>query len=261
MHNVSQNTDNDILSTGAKDYYPSLSVDNVIFGYHEKELKVLLNKWQIFEKWMLPGGFIKKTETLEQAAMRVVINRTSLKNLYLRQFKIFSNPNRNAEGNFNAESIAKKFGVEVEPDHWMFKNVITVGFFALTEYSRVIPRGDLFSEDVKWWDIKSLPELMLDHNKIVNDALNALKLFIHHHPIGYELLPEKFTLPEIHSLYETILERKIDSRNFSKKLINLGLIIKLDEQKKIGAHRSPFLYIFNKKRYDQIIEDNEIIVI
>lgn len=261
MYNITHSDDNDILAAGSQNYYPSLSVDNVIFGYHEKKLKVLLNKWQVLEKWMLPGGFIRKTETIEQAALRIVNYRTGLRNLYLQQFKTFSKPNRNIEENYNHESISKIFGLDVDPDHWMFKNVITVGFFALTEYSRVIPKGNIHSEIVKWWDIKNLPDLVFDHNEIVNDALNALKLFIHHHPIGYELLPEKFTLPEIHSLYETILDRKIDIRNFSKKMINLGLIIKLDERKNIGAHRSPFLYFFNKKRYDQIIEENEIIVI
>lgn len=251
----------DQVQTGSDYFYRNICVDSVIFGYHNKELKVLLQRPQKFIKWGLPGGYILKTESVEDAALRIVKHRTKLDNLYLHQFKVFSDPKRGKDDSINPEKFSKILGVELPDDHWMFENFITTAFFALTEYSLVQPTGIAYFEECCWWDINNLPILQQDHATIVQEALKALKLFIHHHPIGYELLPEKFTIPEFHSLYETILNKKIDIRNFTKKFTTLGLITKLDEQRNIGAHRSPFLYSFNKERYEQLIRDEEIIVI
>lgn len=251
---------NQILN-GPKTFYRNISVDNVIFGYHQKELKILLQKPQSFKKWILPGGYVKRTETVEEAATRIVKYRTKLENLFLYQFKVFSKPNRNKDEDFTPEILGKSMGLKIEEDHWMFENFISLGFFALTEYTLVTPTGDFYAEDCRWWDINELPALNYDHNDIIKEALIALKRFTNHHPIGYELLPEKFTLPEIHSLYETILNKKIDIRNFLKKFTSMGLITKLDERKNIGGHRSPYLYMFDKNKYDQLIRDEEVIVV
>jgi len=99
--------------------------------------------------------------------------------------------------------------------------------------------------------VNDLPNMMFDHKLMITEALKALRLHIAHYPIGYELLPEKFTLPEIRNLYETILGRSLDDRNFSKRLIAAGILVKLNEKKQIGAHRSPFLYKFDKEKYDE----------
>ena len=251
----------DQIINGPKYFYRNIAVDSVIFGYHDKELKVLLQRPSGFDKWLLPGGYVLKTETVEDSATRIVRYRTKLENLFLQQFNVFSNPNRNKDESFTPEVLSKSMGVVIEEDHWMFENFISVGFFALTEYSLVQPTGDFYMEECCWWDINNLPVMGQDHLEIIKGAIKALKLFIHHHPIGYELLPKKFTLPEVHSLYETILDRKIDIRNFAKKLTSIDLITKLDEQRNIGAHRSPYLYMFNKDKYDQLIRDEEIIVI
>lgn len=246
--------------SGPKYFYRNISVDAVIFGYHEKELKVLLQKPPKFPKWGLPGGYVLKTETVEEAAARTVRYRTQLEDLFLIQFKVFSSPTRVNDPSFTPDVFSQILGSEIDSNHWMFENFVSIAFFALTEFSLVKPTGSAYLEECSWWDINNLPELLYDHSEIIQEALKALKLFIHHHPIGYELLPEKFTLPEIHSLYETILNKKIDVRNFTKKLTSIGLIKKLDEQRNIGAHRSPYLYVFDKEKYEQLVRDEEIIV-
>ncbi len=105
-----------------------------------------------------------------------------------------------------------------------------------------------------WWDIHEVPELFIDHNLILEEALKALRLQIYHQPIGIKLLPEKFTLPELQGLYEKIIEKKLDRRNFQKKIISLGILIKLEEGKSIGPHRSPVLYKFYKHKYEEALK-------
>lgn len=256
-----ENIINDHLINGENYYYRNISVDNVIFGYHDKELKVLLLKPVRMEKWVLPGGYVLKHESLDEAAKRVVRYRTHLKEMKLFQFKVFGNPGRNVDSYWTPESVRLLTNREEVTDHWLLDNFISVGYYALTEYSLVKPTGDFYAEECQWWDVKDLPELSFDHKDIVKEALTALKIFTYHYPIGYDLLPEKFTIPDIQSLYETILDRKMDNRNFTKKLSTLGLIEKLEEKKSIGGHRSPFLYKFNNARYQELTKNGEVIVI
>ena len=234
----------------------NISVDCTIFGFHSGSLKVLLCKPSAGEKWMLPGGYIKKTETADESAQEIVRNRTRLENLTLHQFRVFSKPDRVKDESFDTEKFQAIQGVHIPKDHWMFENFISIGYFALTEYTLVKPTGSYYAEECCWWDINNLPSLLYDHAEIIKEALIFLKYLAYLQPIGYDLLPEKFTLPEIHSLYETILTRKLDIRNFAKNLTNMGLIIKLEEQRKIGPHRSPFLYKFDKKKYDSATTEN-----
>jgi hypothetical protein len=116
-------------------------------------------------------------------------------------------------------------------------------------------------EECKWWDIHNLPPRLFDHEEIISEALKAMRLHLYHYPIGYELLPGKFTLPEIHTLYETILEKKLDSRNFAKKLISTSIIKKLNERRNIGPHRSPFLYVFDKSKYNKALKNGMVLAI
>lgn len=249
------------LVNGEKYYYRNISVDNVVFGYNDRDLKVLLLKPSGLSKWVLPGGYVLKSESLENAAKRIVRYRTELKDIKLFQFKVFSDPERNKDSYFTPDILKSLSNEEVKENHWLLDEFISIAYFALTEYSQVKPTGDFYAEECEWWDINNLPELSFDHGDIINEAMKALKIFTHHFPIGYELLPEKFTLPDIHTLYETILGKKIDIRNFTKKIVSLGLIIKLEEKKNIGGHRSPFLYTFDIKKYNELIKTGEVIVI
>ena len=111
-------------------------------------------------------------------------------------------------------------GHTIKPDHWIFDYFVSVAFYTLTEFSQVEYKKGIYEQDCRWWPVSALPPMMFDHNQIITEALVALRLHIAHYPIGYELLPKKFTLPEIHALYETILEKSLDERNFAKRLSN-----------------------------------------
>ncbi|MEO6981325.1 MAG: NUDIX domain-containing protein [Mucilaginibacter sp.] len=231
-------------------YLRNVAVDNVILGYHEKELRVLLQQPFSLDKWTVTGGYIKKTESIEEAANRITFSRTGLKDLFFQQFRSFGNPQRVIDNGFTAKHLTELSGTEVPSNSWIFDYFVSIGFYTLTEFSKVEVRKGPYEAGCKWWPINSLPPMMFDHGLIITEALKALRLHIAHFPIGYELLPEKFTLPEIHSLYETILGKTLDDRNFSKRLMATGIIVKLNETKKIGAHRSPFLYKFDKEKYE-----------
>lgn len=239
---------------GHKNYLPHMSIDCVIFGYHDQQLKILLLKSKGLDGWALPGGFIKRQEPMTQAAHRILEERTLLKNLFLQQFHTFGDsPYRVGDG--NTKAIIEKLGISVEEDNWLLERTLSIGYFALVDYSKVTVNTNYFTADYKWCDVNEVPPLLFDHNDMVEKALVTLRLQIYHQPIGINLLPEKFTLPEIHVLYETILGKELDRRNFPKKLLALGLIKKLNEQRHIGAHRSPYLYQFNKENYEQALKE------
>jgi 8-oxo-dGTP diphosphatase len=250
----------DILN-GPDYYLRNVSIDNVIFGYHNKQLKVLLQRPHGISKWTVSGGFIKRTETIEEAAARISEERTGLKNIYLKQFKAFGSPSRTKDNTISVKTIGRLAGVKIGKDNWMFDYFVSLGFYTLTEFDMVRPTGEFYTEDCQWWDVNTLPPMALDHQIIIEEALKALRLDIYHYPIGYELLPEKFTLPEITALYETILGKKLDDRNFSKKLQATGIIIKLNETRYIGPHRSPFLYKFDKVSYDEALKNGMVLAI
>ena len=245
----------DFVRNGRQQYLPHISIDPVIFGYHDQQLKILLLKWKGFNGWGLPGGFIQRREPLSQAANRIVQERTGLGDLFLQQFHVFGDsPYRLQER--SAREFTEKYGhaVDAADDNWLFERTLSISYFALVDYLKVNVRTDFFTEDYQWWDVSAIPSLLFDQNEVVEKALATLRLQIYHQPIGYNLLPEKFTLPEIHTLYETILGKTLDQRNFSKKLVALGLIKKLGEQRAIGPHRSPFLYQFEKETYEDALK-------
>jgi len=245
----------DFILNGHKHYLSQVSIDCAIFGYHEQQLKLLLINNKFVDGWCLPGGYIKKTETLVEAANRIVMERTGIGNLFLQQFKVFGDPNRAKINEFDEEKWVELTGVRVTKDNWLIDQTISIGFYAITDFSRSDPQPDMMSDDCAWFDIDSLPNLEFDHDDMVKEALHTLRVQLYHYPIGYNMLPEKFTLTEIHALYETLLGKKLDISNFPKKLIALGLLKKLDEKRSIGAHRSPHLYVFDKERYDQALKE------
>ena len=245
----------DFVRNGHLQYLPHVTIDPVIFGYHDQQLKILLLKWIGHNDWGLPGGFIQRREPLSQAAHRILQERTSLTDIFLQQFYTFGDSPYRLEGQSqNARALSETHGRDVDGTSWLFERTLSISYFALVEYSQVTVKTDFFTEDSQWCDVNAIPPLLFDQNEVVEKALMTLRHQIYHQPIGYNLLPEKFTLPEIHTLYETILGKKLDQRNFSKKLIALGLIKRLDEQRAIGPHRSPWLYQFDKEAYEDALK-------
>lgn len=240
-----------LLRTGEHNFLPSLSVDCVIFGFHENQLKVLLLKHRHRDLWALPGGFIYRDEPADAAASRVLRERTGLDEVFLKQFHVFGDPDRSKK-EFHLRDL-KKDGINFQEDLWILQRFVTIGYYALVEYSKVSPLPDQVFEQCVWWEIHKLPELMLDHRDIFDNALNTLRLQLNHQPIGYNLLPDKFTMPELQKLYETILDKKLDRRNFQRKILSFNILRRLKETKKGVAHKAPYLYSFNLKRYNEAL--------
>ena len=137
----------------------------------------------------------------------------------------------------------------------LFRRFVTIGYYALVEYSYVDPKPDRFSDFCSWRDVNDLPLLMMDHQQITEKALDMLQLHLNYHPIGYNLLPLKFTMPELQKLYETILNKELDRRNFQRKILSYGILRRLKEVKKGGAHKAPYLYSFDLRTYQRALKE------
>ena len=230
----------------------NLSVDCVIFTIQENKLKVLLTKFIPKLKWMLPGGFMKKEEESDKAADRILVQRTGAENIYLHQFKIFSKPDR-----FSFQLLFSEIGLDTndQVDVSQFPNrVISIGYFALVNHELLQLTGGVFLEDNHWADILDLPDLLFDHNEIIQQAVEALRKELHFRPIAYNLLQEKFTMPELQNLYEIILDKPIERSSFQKKMLKWNIYERLEERREGVAHKRPFLYRFDKVNYEKAIK-------
>ena len=235
----------DYLENGHKTFISNIAVECVIFTYEERQLKVLLYSYQDLE-WRLPGGQVKHEEPITEAAGRILKSRTSLDNVFLKQFHTFG------DGPFRVKYVKSKYTDLISDNSWFATRKIGIGYYALIDSLKAKQIQPLLGHNHQWFDIHEVPANMgMDYAEIIKTALVSLRHDVFREPIGYELLPEKFTLPEIQTLYETILDKKFDRRNFPNKLIALGIIRKLEEKRNIGQHRSPFLYALNRENYQE----------
>ncbi|MEZ0539981.1 NUDIX hydrolase [Fibrella arboris] len=214
-----------------------LSIDGVIFGFHENQLKVLLLRWKNTTEWSLPGGFIRKAESVDVAAQRVVQERTGLDQLYLQQFHVFGESDR-----YDQKDTWARTKLPIQTVNWS-ERTISIGYYALVEHSKVVPTPDFMTDECGWWPIDDVPQLLFDHNNIIDVALNSLRKQMDDQPINH-LLPETFTIPELQRLYETILGYSLDARNFYKKIIGSGELERLSERRAGTPHKAPYLYRF-----------------
>ena len=211
--------------------HPAVTTDCVIFGYDTKDgLSVLLIKRGIEpykDHWAFPGGFIRMDEDAETGARRELREETGLDTLYVEQFGCFSEVNRDPR-----------------------ERVITIAFYALVKKSQVTGGDDAAA--AHWFTIYNVPPLAFDHDRILRVALKTLKEKIHFMPIGFELLPLVFTMPQLQELYESILEVKFDRRNFSNKMLKLGILIPVGNRPKNAGSRIPINYRFNEDSYAEL---------
>jgi 8-oxo-dGTP diphosphatase len=215
---------------------PSVTVDCVVFGLDldAEDLKILLIQRggkPFAGMWALPGGFVDMDETLEQAAKRELQEETGISRLYLEQLFTFGDPGRDPRD-----------------------RVITVAYYALVKLTDHTIKADTDASDVAWFAVSDLPRLAFDHAKIVATALTRLKGKVRYQPIGFELLPAKFTLSQLQRLYEVVLERPLDKRNFRKKILGMGLLVETSEIQKDVAHRAARLYRFDEERYRRLVQ-------
>lgn len=227
--------------------HPGFSVDCVILSFYRKRLNVLLNKFESNKCWQLPGGFMFKNESSDQAARRILRDRTGITCAYLRQFHLFSDPGR-TETDRNRDYPGRDTGAE-EYEKWFMQRFVTLGYFAFVKYENV--QLSLTKEDVlKWFDLARLPELYSDHEKIIRTTIETIRTMLPVIPIGYELLPEKFTMSELRRVYESVSAKTFDRRNFQRKILSSGVVRQLDEVKSKRKYNPAILYTFDKDRKD-----------
>ncbi len=223
-----------------KNLNPNVSVDCVVFGFDNEKLNVLLIEKKLEKgksQQALPGDLILDDESLDDAASRVLKELTQLEGIFLQQFKTFGNPNRVKD----IKDLEWLQSYRENPQ----ARVITVAYFALVKMGDFEPAASSFAEKVFWCDMKEIPSLAFDHDEILSTALGKLKEDFENKKTGFELLPEKFTLSQIQKLYEIILGKKLDKRNFRKKILKENLVTPTDEKQKGVLHKPARLYEVN----------------
>lgn len=231
--------------------HPGFSIDCVILSFHKKKLRVLLKQFDINKYWQLPGGFMFKNESSDEAASRILTQRTGLSGIYLKQFYLFSDPERiMMDQNAEYVKISTEKGENTyQEGKWLLQRFISLGYYAFVKYDEV-KLSKIERDQSKWFDIENLPQLYSDHGNIIETSLKTIRSILPIVPIGFELLPEKFTMSELRKIYEIILGRELDRRNFQRKVLASGTIIQLDEVKDTSSYNPPILYTFDKDKRD-----------
>ncbi len=228
----------EILEHGADFFIPNLSMDLVIIGYQNDELKCLLLK--IGEKWMLPGGYVKTDESVDIAVKRILMERTRLKKPHLKFLSVFGDKNRRFDEEFR--QFFKKMNMPWKEDYWINNRFISLAYYSLVDIDNTHPVPGEFDERVDWFNVSKLPPMWLDHKSIVTTARERLKDDIKYEQITYNLLPKEFTMPQLHQLHQTILEVSLDRSRFQKKMLASGLFERLPEVVKVSPGRNPYQY-------------------
>lgn len=229
---------------------PNLSVDCVVFGFDHNKLNVLLTervlrdektKEIVFTDYTLQGHHVLENENLDEAAIRVLKDKTGLENIFLEQFYTFGDLNRMK--NERDQLWVNKTNLNIG------RYVISIGYYSLVDSSKVTPDQEHLQS--KWFPADKLPKLGFDHEEIIKKALECLRIKLSREPIGFELLPEKFTLTQLQKLYEAVLGTKFDRRNFRKKVAQMKYLIPLDEKQTGVAHKPAQVFIFSKDVYER----------
>ena len=213
----------------------ALTVDAVVFGLDDADLKVLLiqrGQEPFIGRWALPGGFVHVDETLDQAVRRELQEETGLTKVFLEQLYTIG-------------------GLDRDPR----ERVVTVAYYALVRMSDHRVQAATDASNAAWFALDDLPRLAFDHEAIIDQGLKRLQGKVRYQPIGFELLPPKFSLTHLQRMYEIILERPLDKRNFRKKVLSLDILEELDEVEQDVAHRAARLYRFDEKKYRQQVKD------
>ncbi len=208
-----------------------LAIDCIIFGFDGKHLKGLFIKRRIEpqkDKWSLMGGFVRETESVSNAAGRILNDLTGLHDIYMEQLYCFGDKQRDPGG-----------------------RVVSMAYFALIkidDYAEEL----MHTHQARWFELNKIPSLIFDHKDMVALARERLQQKVANHPIGFELLPDKFTLPQLQNLYEAVYETALDKRNFTRKILSLGILNKLKEKEKETSRKGAFYYTFDKVKYRKL---------
>ena len=231
-----------------KDYISQVAIDCAIFGYEDGQLKILVAKINFKgDFYALPKGFVFQDEGIDAAACRILADRTGITNIYLEQFKVFGNANRNGkafmdeliERNYQDAIIEKKNRIEYQ---WLTKRFISIGYYALVNIEKVKLQLTNVYESLEWYNIHELPKMTMDYNDMCLVALKALQRDIDEKLNAFNLLPEKFTMKEVQDIYETIFEKEFQRTNFQKKILDLNVLERLEKKFTGAKNKAPYLY-------------------
>jgi len=235
-------------------YIPQLAIDCVIFGYQEKELKVLISKLHLKgDIYSLPSGFIFQNEGIDEAAHRILRERTSISNIFLEHYKNFGQAERTNKGLFekimgqNKDFFeSENINFSQEDFEWLTSRFVSMGYYALVDINKVTPTKTAMDESMEWYNIHELPNLMMDHGEMVAKALESLRLNLDTNILVLNLLPDTFTMKEVQDLYETIFEKTYARNNFQKKILELNVLERLEKKFTGASNKAPYLYRFRK---------------
>jgi hypothetical protein len=238
-----------------KESIAQLSINCVIFGFHEKTLKVVVNKILVGDATLLvlPGGFIKQTEDMTAAVERIVKDSTGLQKILFKQFKVFGNASRSFGKEFASigNSVAS---VDKEVLKWLSTRFVSICYLALVDFNKINLKPTQFLEAAQWLSVDKAKNLSMDHSDIVKSARLSLIRELPHSPIASNLLPSKFTLPELHALTEAIIGRSIDRPNFRRKILKSDLIVKVGQD--VSSKRRPAdLYAFKYGKKTSLMDE------
>jgi len=225
-------------------FLPHIAYDSVVFGFSGDALKILIMEYHNTGLFALPGGFVRVDEDLDNAVRRGLHERTGLNNIYLEQFYTFGSVAR-----FQPEvmaAILKANGHDQPENQWLTDRFISVGYYALINYKDVVPRPDALSDSCTWYDVDALPELILDHRSIVGKAIETLRLNLHRKVVGINLLPEKFTMNELQTVYEKIMGQQMRRTTFQRTMLATDMLERHEKRYSGGAHKAPYLYSFRQ---------------
>ncbi|SDL70101.1 ADP-ribose pyrophosphatase YjhB, NUDIX family [Pedobacter antarcticus] len=211
-----------------------VAVDCIVFGFDDGQLKILLVKRGLepeINKWSLMGGFVGAEETPDEAANRVLKKLTGLEGVYLELLNIYG-----------------------EPDRDPIERTLSVGYFALIDIHKYETQL-IDNYHAEWFPINEIPKLIFDHNRMVAEARKKLKFKASLHPILFEMLPKKFTIPQLQTLFEQVNDTKMDTGNFSRKVTSTGLLIRLEEKDKSNSKKGAYYFKLNKKSYAESFND------
>ena len=211
-----------------------VAVDCIIFGFDGHQLQALLVKRGLEPekgKWSLMGGFVHQNESTDEAAIRILNQLTGINNIYMEQLYCFSNVKRDTAG-----------------------RVISVAYYALINIAAYTEQLQQ-NHEARWFTMDKIPKLIFDHKEMIVKAKDRLQEKVANHPIGFELLPEKFTLPKLQNLYEAIYEQTLDKRNFTRKILSLKILNKLSEKERETSRKGAFYFVFDKQKYKKLHQD------
>lgn len=232
-----------------ENYIPQVAIDCVIFGYENQQLKVLLSKLDFKgDFYALHSGFIGQEEDLDEAAKRILEDRTGIRDIYLQEFKVFGKVNQQRKLFMDAlitsnypeeEAFLRKSDKAYE---WFTKRFISIGYYALVDLKIAVPKLTQFDVSIDWYPIKEVPPLIMHYDEVLQEALRTLKEDIDQKFNAFNLLPKKFTIQEVQQIYETIFEQQYTRSNFQKKILDMDVLDRLEKKYTGAKNKAPYLY-------------------